>query len=97
MKIIMDIVLYLNDPDPQNRHTLGIFRKEIESDILPTVGTKIEEPVWSEPREIKELVINYSEGYCYVSFGLEYLVKEEYYQTYKEMYESHGWKRPSAL
>jgi len=89
MKIVMDIVLYCDDP--KNRHGLGTFRKEFQSDIIPTVGAKIEDPVWNDPREIKELVINYTENYCFISFGLEYLAKEEYYERYKQMYESHGW------
>ena len=90
MKIDMMIVLYCNDPKSQ--HILGAFKKELESDIIPAIGTKIEETVWHDPKEIKEVVINYAKKCCHINFGLEELAKEEQYETYKKMYESQGWK-----
>lgn len=90
MKVVMDITLYCNNP--KNRHVLGVFRKEFESDIIPTAGAQIEDPVWHDPKAIQQLVLSYVDNCYYVNFGLEDLPKEDHYEMYQKMYKSHGWQ-----
>ena len=71
------------------------WSKTYESNIKPTVGDKIEDPIWKDPYEyeVKEVVINYAVGECYVAIE-EYniTVPENRKDDFVNMAHSHGWK-----
>lgn len=91
MKIIMDITAYCSDS------TNETFRKEIESDMMPTVGVEIEDDGFSDVRKIKTLVINYDHGYYYIGLGLVELPNTELYKIFITSLTQNGWKQAGNL
>lgn len=91
MKILMDITAYL---DGSKNET---FRKEIESDMTPTIGAKIEDSGLSDEREIKSLVINYDSDYYHIGLGLMELPNAELYEIFQSSLTENGWKQLGNL
>jgi hypothetical protein len=89
MVIILDVEVYC----VEYKGNIGRFEKEIESDILPSLGMKIRDPAFdAQSREIKEILISYEENCCYVTVNPQRIDKEEHLKMYKTMYEPNGWK-----
>lgn len=71
------------------------WEKDYESSVIPTIGMKIEDPIWKEPYEyaVIEVIIDYYEDACYVTL-------EEYKDTipishkdeFAHVANLHGWK-----
>ena len=72
---------------------IGVFQKEFDSDILPSLGIKIKDSAFDgEPREIEEIVVSYEENRCFIKLNPQRIDKEEHLKMYKTMYEPNGWK-----
>ena len=93
MNIIMDIILECTDPGLRFKGgSHCCFRRKFESDIIPTMGVKIEDPAWKDSKKIKGIVINYSQGYCYVNLGLTKLPTIETFELCQRALKDNGWK-----
>ncbi len=90
MNLIID--LYVIENEPGNRHVFTAMRRELETDLVPMAGMDIEDSVWKEPRTIKGVTINPSEGYYYIHIGEDEGPDEDACQRLVDMYKAHGWK-----
>ena len=89
MQIAIKTIFYYENSNGTHQQ-LGLLLKAHESEIIPTVNAKIQDPVWEKDREIKSLMINFDENRYRINFTE--IIKREDYKMYKTMYESHGWK-----
>lgn len=71
------------------------WSKVYESNVVPSIGTKIEDSLWKDPTEyeVKEVTINYAEDSCYVSVDWykEVIIKERQKEM-AHIADLHGWK-----
>jgi hypothetical protein len=89
MQIILEVEIYCSE----YQGNIGVFQKEFDSDILPSLGMKILDTAFEgEPREIKEIVVRYEEDWCLIKLNPQKIDKKEHLEVYKTMYEPNGWK-----
>ena len=97
MKIILTQVISLQT------YGEGYFnmKKEFESEVIPHIGDKITDLVWSDPYEypVVDVVIDYQQKICTVT--LEQIQFEhndkEYLKRWYDMVKSHGWNTGELL
>jgi len=89
MQITLEVEIYCKE----HKGPLGVFQKEFNCDMIPSLGTKIIDSAFEgEAREIKEIIINYEQDWCFVGLTPQSIDKEEHLNMYKTMYEPNGWK-----
>jgi succinyl-CoA synthetase beta subunit len=66
-------------------------RKTFNTDLVPMVGMDIEDSAWEDPREIKRVSMNPTEGYYFLYVGDDRGQNEEDCKQLAEMYRAHGW------
>ena len=77
-----------------NSRRMGPLRKEWQSDIVPTIGAKIESSVWkNHQKEISNVIINFDEGYYNVVVADEMIKDEEEFKELEKIYLLQKWKR----
>lgn len=70
---------------------IATIRKEFNSDVIPPCGSKIEDPVWKEEREVIGLTFDFAERRCIVQVEADESFSEEKLAEVKDGYESCGW------
>ena len=90
MKLIVDLNIICDAPGTRT-HLYAIVRKEFQSDLIPMVGMEFEDPAWKDPRSIKSILINPTEGYYLLRVGNDTLSDKVECEQLKQMYHSHGW------
>ncbi len=90
MKIVlMQRVKIEGDPYPYS------WKKEYESNGIPSVGNFVEDPLWKDPGEyeVAEITFNYSENECYVSLKpYEMEIPKNGKDEIARMAKLHGWE-----
>jgi len=70
------------------------WSKVYESNVIPSVGMKIEDSLWKDPTEyeVKDVTINYADDICYVSIGWYNVeIAKERQKEMANMAKLHGW------
>ncbi len=89
MLIILDVEIYCVEYEGN----IGIFQKEVDSNISPSLGIKVIDRTFEgEARKVEEIVINFEEDRCFIKLEPQRIDKEEHLKMYKTMYEPNGWK-----
>ena len=71
------------------------FSKTYESDIIPVVGAKVEDPLWKDPGvyKITGIYLSFYENAYYVGLEpYEYVILESGKDEMANMAKSHGWE-----
>ena len=61
----MEIILQIQIYTPSDKVGLT-YTKSFKSNIVPTIGAKIKDPIFAEEKEITDVVFNYFEDKCFV-------------------------------
>lgn len=91
MKIVMDISLV----DQSSGRKLGTLRKQLESEVMPALGLKVEDGAWAEPRSPVKIVANLAKSSVHLTFADVEGADESECIRIAELYQGHGWRRPS--
>lgn len=58
---------------------------------MPVAGMDFDDSAWQDPREIKHVTMNPTDGYYHVYLGEHHAENEERCKQLVEMYRLHGW------
>ena len=91
MKIIVDLSIMFERYGINHLHVhVG---KMYETGLVPMVGMKLFDPVWTDAREIKTVIIDPENGCYLLNIGDDSCLNLEESEQLKALYHAHGWTR----
>lgn len=87
----MEINLLITLHSSDNEVVLN-FRKKYESDMAPSIGTKIKDSLFAEVKSIKDVVFDYQANKCFVTLKPKVDTKERLRDHVKEVAQLHNWE-----
>ena len=86
MKIVLSIQIYT----PSNQAGL-IFTKSFTSNIIPSISTKISDPIFAEDKAITNIVLNYAEDTCFIYLTSKEVPDGRLDGHIQEVAKIHNW------